>query len=334
MTLTVQIDKSDPTITHTLSPRGEHRVRALAGEGDVGAPLVGAAVDAVVANGWNNADVTVTFTCDDQATLSGIASCTAPQTVTTEGTGQVVTGTAKDNAGNSATDPAAVNPDTTRPTITGSRAPAPNAAGWSNTDVTVHFDATDARSGVDSTTAGRTVGEGTGQSVPGTAVDAAGNSASTTIGGINVDETDPTLSGKPTTAANANGWYNGDVPIAWSVDDDRSGVGWLDGTLGDLTSEVRRAIGLAAGAGHHAVHAELCAYLRRAGVEVPRPSHRPGPWAATLAGRWQEAAAAWSTLGERYEHAVVLATAPDREARARGQRLLESLGAVATMAAT
>ncbi|MGZ4626753.1 MAG: ATP-binding protein, partial [Kineosporiaceae bacterium] len=111
-------------------------------------------------------------------------------------------------------------------------------------------------------------------------------------------------------------------------------IGWLDGTLGDLTSEVRRAIGLAAGAGHHAVHAELCAYLRRAGVEVPRPSHRPGPWAATLAGRWQDAAAAWSKLGERYEHAVVLATAPDREARARGQRLLESLGAVATMAAT
>jgi hypothetical protein len=198
-TVTVQIDKSDPTITHALSP-------------------------AANANGWNNADVTVTFTCDDQATLSGIASCTAPQTVTTEGKDQAVTGTAKDNAGNTATDPATVSLDKTKPTITGSRAPAANANGWNNTDVTVHFDAKDSLSGIDTVTPDKTLGEGTAQSVTGTAVDAAGNSASTTVSGINVDETDPTLSGKPTTAPNANGWYNGDVPIAWTADDDRSGV--------------------------------------------------------------------------------------------------------------
>jgi hypothetical protein len=198
-TVTVQIDTSDPTITHALSP-------------------------AANANGWNNADVTVTFTCDDQATLSGIASCTAPQTVTTEGKGQAVPGTAKDNAGNTATDPATVSLDKTKPTITGSRAPAANANGWNNTDVTVHFDGADTLSGIDSVTQDKTLGEGIGQSVTGTAVDAAGNSASTTVSGINVDETDPTLSGKPTTAPNANGWYNGDVPVTWTADDDRSGV--------------------------------------------------------------------------------------------------------------
>ena len=52
------------------------------------------------ANGWNNTDVTVTFTCADAA--SGIASCTSPVTVTTEGAGQEICGTAIDNAGNSA----------------------------------------------------------------------------------------------------------------------------------------------------------------------------------------------------------------------------------------
>lgn len=197
--VTVRIDESNPTITHTLDPKAN-------------------------ANGWNKSDVTVTFTCDDQSTLSGIASCTTPQTVTTEGKDQAVTGTATDNAGNVATDPATVSLDKTKPTITGSRAPAANVHGWNNTDVTVHFDGSDTLSGIDSVTADKTLGEGTDQFLEGTAVDAAGNSASTTVGGINVDETAPTLTGKPTTAANVNGWYKGDVTIDWTAADDRSGV--------------------------------------------------------------------------------------------------------------
>ena len=40
---------------------------------------------------WNNTDVTVSFSCTDA--LSGVASCSAPQTVTSEGADQVVTGT-------------------------------------------------------------------------------------------------------------------------------------------------------------------------------------------------------------------------------------------------
>lgn len=197
--VTVQIDRSKPTISHTLDPKAN-------------------------ANGWNNADVTVTFTCDDQSDLSGIASCTAPQEVTTEGEDQPVLGTATDRAGNSATDTASVSLDRTAPTIAGHRSPAANGYGWNNTDVTVGFTGDDALSGVASVTPSRTVGEGTDQSVEGTAVDAADNSASTTVGGINVDQTDPALSGKPTTAANGNGWYKGDVTIGWTAGDDRSGV--------------------------------------------------------------------------------------------------------------
>ncbi len=166
-TVTVQIDKSNPTITHALTPRAN-------------------------GNGWNNADVTVTFTCDDQATLSGVASCTAPQTVTAEGKDQSVTGTATDNAGNFATDPATVSLDKTKPTITGSRSPAANALGWNNTGVTVHFDGKDSLSGIDSVTPDKTLGEGADQSAEGTATDAAGNTASAGVDGINVDMTAPT----------------------------------------------------------------------------------------------------------------------------------------------
>jgi DNA-binding SARP family transcriptional activator/tetratricopeptide (TPR) repeat protein len=110
-------------------------------------------------------------------------------------------------------------------------------------------------------------------------------------------------------------------------------LGWLDGSLGALTEDAQRALDLAQAAGHTSMHAELCAYLRRAGIEVPGPVNVPGPWAPTLAGRWKEAATAWAALGERYEQAVVLATADDRRARAQGHRMLRELGAVATVAA-
>src|SRR5207248_2337540 len=63
--------------------------------------------------GWNNTSVTVTFTCADA--LSGIATCTAPQTVSTEGLNQPVGGTATDSAGNSAADSTTVSIDKTPP---------------------------------------------------------------------------------------------------------------------------------------------------------------------------------------------------------------------------
>lgn len=197
----VKIDKSAPTITHTLSPVPN-------------------------ANSWNNSDVTVTFTCADQPGLSGVKSCTSPVDVTEEVTGRVVNGTATDNAGNTATDHATVNLDKTAPTISGNRTPAANSHGWNNSDVTVHFDATDnvGGSGIADVTADQTFGEGTAQSLTGTAVDLAGNSDSTTVGGINVDEIAPTLTGTATTAPNVNGWYHGDVSIRWTADDNRSGV--------------------------------------------------------------------------------------------------------------
>ncbi|MDN5797458.1 MAG: AAA family ATPase [Intrasporangium sp.] len=108
--------------------------------------------------------------------------------------------------------------------------------------------------------------------------------------------------------------------------------GWLDGSLGDLTPATRRALEMTNGV-YPAVHAELCAYLRRAGVPVATPRHAPGPWGPTLAGRWEQAAPAWAGLGERYEQAVVLATAPDAAARDTGVGMLRALGAVASLPA-
>jgi hypothetical protein len=117
-TLTVRIDETPPTITSSQSP-----------------PANGA--------GWNNSDVTVSFTCND--TLSGVASCTTPITVSTEGAGQVETGTATDKAGNTATTSRTINLDKTPPVLT---MPVFAASYLLNSSYTFNFGATDTLSGV------------------------------------------------------------------------------------------------------------------------------------------------------------------------------------------
>ncbi|MEE8573915.1 MAG: Ig-like domain-containing protein, partial [Thermodesulfobacteriota bacterium] len=65
--------------------------------------------------GWHSQDVTVSFTCSDPT--SGVASCSSPVTVSTEGAGQEITGTATDVAGNTATASVTINLDKTAPSV-------------------------------------------------------------------------------------------------------------------------------------------------------------------------------------------------------------------------
>jgi hypothetical protein len=82
--------------------------------------------------------------------------------------------------------------DITPPEITGYVTAAPNANGWYNADATVHFEASDSGSGIESVSGDVMLSdEGAGQSVVGTATDRAGNSASFTVSGINIDKTAP-----------------------------------------------------------------------------------------------------------------------------------------------
>ena len=190
----VKIDKTAPTISHSFTPLS------------------------YTDGAWTNADVTVTFDCADQGG-SGLASCNDPVAKTAEGEGQQVVGTATDNAGNSASDTAVVSIDKTDPTITAKADRPANGAGWYDDDVTVSFTATDALSGVATKTADKVLGEGANQSASGTATDKAGNSASDSVTGINVDKTDPVLS-----ASFPTGWQSGDATVNWSCTDALSGV--------------------------------------------------------------------------------------------------------------
>lgn len=166
VTAIISLDKTAPTINYSASPTAN-------------------------SNGWNNSDVLISFTCDDG--LSGIDSCSSPETISTEGANQTVTGTATDKAGNSSAVTATVNIDKSAPIITASVSPAPNSDGWTNSDVTVSFTCSDSLSGIDVCPSPITLSEGAGQIITGTATDKAGNSASTSVM-VNVDKTAPVVS--------------------------------------------------------------------------------------------------------------------------------------------
>jgi len=207
----VKIDLTPPTITHDYLPEPNAR-------------------------GWNNGSTTITFDCKDL--LSGIVSCTPPQTVTTEGQAQAVPGTAVDVAGNTAADPASVSIDETPPSISAVAASAPNAFGWYNAPVNVHFTCADALSGVASCSVDAILtSDGANQSVSGTAVDAADNSGTASVTGINIDRTPPTLNGAPTTAAGLEGWYRSDVTVGWTCSDALSGLNGACPSSSTITGE-------------------------------------------------------------------------------------------------
>src|SRR5437764_911393 len=101
--VTVKLDKSAPGITGTRSP-------------------------AANVNGWNNPDVTVGFSCSDSP--SGVKTCSGPTTLSASAANQSVTGTAADNADNTATATVgATHIDKLAPSLSGSQTTPSNGTG-------------------------------------------------------------------------------------------------------------------------------------------------------------------------------------------------------------
>ena len=153
------------------------------------------------ANGWNNTNVTLSWTCSDAT--SGAAAPGDSASVTTEGTGQQATGHCADNAGNTSNSTDGnVNIDKTDPGIsfTG-QSPAKNGNGWNNSDVTLSWSCSDALSGpVAAADSASVTSEGQHQQKTGHCADKAGNTSSSTDGDVNLDKTKPSLN--PTVSPN------------------------------------------------------------------------------------------------------------------------------------
>jgi hypothetical protein len=169
-------------------------------------------------NGWNNSNVSITLKSTDNPGGSGVqqiilsatggqpipstnvAGNSAIATISNEGVSNL-SFFAIDFAEN--VEPAHTLPiriDKTPPSINGTRTPSANANGWNNTNVAVSFTCGDALSGLapgSPPTATVFSSEGTNQQVNGACFDLAGNTASATLSGINIDKTPPVLSGLP-----------------------------------------------------------------------------------------------------------------------------------------
>ena len=182
--------------------------------------------DVAPTNEWNNETVTVSYVASDA--LSGVdtdASDLGDDVFSTEGEDQSATGTVVDLAGNTATDTiSGINIDKTAPTITATRSGVANANNWDKSDVTVSYDCDDTLSLIDTCSASDILGEGEAQSATGTAVDLAGNTATDTISGINIDKTLPVVTIETPPFEVAYYLLGELVDADWTAEDALSGI--------------------------------------------------------------------------------------------------------------
>ena len=198
---------------------------------DLTAPTIsGHVAPAPNSAGWNKSDVTVSWSCidpklHDGTDGSGVTECPAPQTVTTEGSGQTFSATAADVAGNTSDSASVtVNLDKTLPVLAGAPTTAPDGAnGWYVSPVTIHWTASDALSGIDASTLPADAvltSDGTGLTASASVADIAGNSTTTTSAPVKIDQTAPSTS----LASGPPAWSNSSVTLTLVASDNLSGV--------------------------------------------------------------------------------------------------------------
>ncbi len=163
------------------------------------------------AAGWNQSNVTVTWTVGDNGSGIAASSGCGAATVTNDTTGTTFTCSATNGAGLTNTASVTVRIDRSPPVIVSSVTPPPNAAGWNNSDVTIAWTVLDAGSGIATSVGCSPVtltSETAGQNFTCTATNTAGLSASASVT-VKLDKTPP----NPPAAGvspppNAAGWNN------------------------------------------------------------------------------------------------------------------------------
>ncbi|CAN5779480.1 hypothetical protein BH23GEM7_BH23GEM7_29610 [soil metagenome] len=123
---TISTDTNGQTLTCTATSAGGTDSRSVTIRRDATPPAINLAsrLPAANSNGWNNANVTVTWSCTDAT--SGVVSTSVSQAVSSEGQNQSAPGTCTDQAGNTAqATETGISIDKTPPTLSPSVSPNP-----------------------------------------------------------------------------------------------------------------------------------------------------------------------------------------------------------------
>ncbi len=172
-------------------------------------------------DGWYRSNVTLHWNVvDPESSFEYPGSTCGMRTVTTDTAGVTYTCTTT-SAGGMASNSITIKRDTVAPALAfGTASPAADANGWRQTDVSVPFTTNDALSGVFSTSSTNPVvitGSGTGLKQTVTVTDRAGNSATFTTAGFNIDRAPPAIQETVTGLLGDNGWYRGNAQVSWTM---------------------------------------------------------------------------------------------------------------------
>jgi hypothetical protein len=191
-------------------------------------------------NGWYRGNVSVSFSVADAGSALLSQDGCGAASVATDTTGVTFTCIAISHGGTT-TRSVTIKRDATAPTLEfGALDPAPNAAGWNNTSVSIPYTTSDATSGVQSPSPASplvfdTDGEGMFQQV--SVADFAGNVAVFESPRVNIDRTPPVVQPVVTGTLGSNGWYTSDVQVHWSISDIPT-IGCDDATVDADTSGI------------------------------------------------------------------------------------------------
>jgi len=176
-------------------------------------------------NGWHTGAVTIAWTVAEPE--SGVATSSGCETtaISSDTAGQTLTCSATNTAGLGAQASVTVKIDTTGPAVTGEPTSKPDVRGWHTRPLTVAFSGSDPVSGIVGCTGpvGYAGPDTKDASVSGSCANGAGLSASAAVT-FKYDSSAPEITASVTGIAGTNGWYVGNVGLAWSVSDAVSGI--------------------------------------------------------------------------------------------------------------
>ena len=230
--ITVSTQGANQSLTGTAVDQAGHTATvSVSVNVDLTAPIISATPSpAPDSAGWIGSPVTVYFQCADS--LSGISLCPGPQTVSTEGAGQTISGIASDIAGNTASTSTSLNIDLTPPVIA-ITSPSDGAVVTSSS-LSLTGTASDALSGVVDATCNGLETTISGSNVSCNLTLSAGSNA------IQVQATD--LAGNTATTT-ANVTYNlTPPPIALFITPDRLGMAMSESRKVAMVDDLARAI--------------------------------------------------------------------------------------------